>query len=239
MKLENLDDLFQSESITESIKDISTSDLYEFLDHPFSVSLDDEFLSSVREQGIYNPLLVRPRLAGGYEIISGHRRHTAANVAGLTKVPCIVRNIDDDTAVIMMADSNLQRPNIPITEKARALKMKVEALLHKGKKTADGEDSYSLVAEESGLSRTQLSRFLRIANLHEDLSIFLESKKIAFNTAVELSYLTAENQELLANYLLEYNVYPKLEDAKKLRLIDVLTEEIISGIMIKRRLHCL
>ena len=193
-----------AEAVTETVQRFPLSELHPFEGHPFKVLDDDamaETVESIRMVGIANPLIVRPDPDGGYEIISGHRRHHAAELAGLDTIPVIVRELDDDAAVIMMVDSNLQRENILPSERAKAYKMKMDALRHQGQRTdltspqvaakfrADDE-----VGKGAGVSGDTVRRFVRLTNLIPEVLDMVDEKKIAFNPAVELSYLKPEEQ---------------------------------------------
>lgn len=193
-----------AEAVTETVQRFPLSELHPFEGHPFKVLDDDamaETVESIRMVGIANPLIVRPDPDGGYEIISGHRRHHAAELAGLDAIPVIVRELDDDAAVIMMVDSNLQRENILPSERAKAYKMKMDALRHQGQRTdltspqvaakfrADDE-----VGKGAGVSGDTVRRFVRLTNLIPEVLDMVDEKKIAFNPAVELSYLKPEEQ---------------------------------------------
>ncbi len=184
------------------MQQIPIGELFPFKNHPFKV-LDDESMQrtveSVEQYGVLSPLIARPRPEGGYEIISGHRRQHAAQLAGLDALPVIVRNMDDDAAVLLMVDSNLQRETILPSERAFAYKMKLEAMKHQaGRPTQDnysqvgnnfGTLSSEEMAEELGTSKNQIFRYIRLTNLVPELLDMVDEKKIAFNPAVELSYL--------------------------------------------------
>lgn len=179
------------------------SELHDFPDHPFKVRDDEamqETTESIRQYGVLVPAIVRPREDGGYEIIAGHRRRHGSELAGLSAMPCIVREMDDDTATILMVDSNIQRENILPSERAQAYKMKLEALKHQGKKLELQTDStspqvgeksswaVSIVANDANASRSQVQRFVRLNELVPEIQEKVDSKEIAFSPAVELSY---------------------------------------------------
>ena len=209
LALKGLDDLFSTEENRqeeqrEQVQQIPIGELFPFKNHPFKV-LDDESMQrtveSVEQYGVLSPLIARPRPEGGYEIISGHRRQHAAQLAGLDTLPVIVRNMDDDAAVLLMVDSNLQRENILPSERAFAYKMKLEALKNQGARsdlTSDqvGQKLWSVeqVANDAGESKTQIQRFIRLTSLIPELLDMVDEKKIAFNPAVELSYLDESQQ---------------------------------------------
>ena len=210
LALKGLDDLFSTEENRqeeqrEQVRQIPIDDLHPFTNHPFKV-LDDESMQrtveSVEQYGVLSPLIARPLPEGGYEIISGHRRQHAAQLAGLDTLPVIVRNMDDDAAVLLMVDSNLQRENILPSERVFAYKMKLEALKNQGARsdlTSDqvGQKLWSVeqVANDAGESKTQIQRFIRLTSLIPELLDMVDEKKISFNPAVELSYLDAKQQQ--------------------------------------------
>ena len=216
-----------AEAVTETVQRIPLSDLHPFEGHPFKV-LDDEAMTetveSIRMVGITNPLIVRPDPDGGYEIISGHRRHHAAELAGLDAIPVIVRELDDDAAVIMMVDSNLQRENILPSERAKAYKMKMDALRHQGQRTdltspqvaakfrADDE-----VGKGAGVSGDTVRRFVRLTNLIPEVLDMVDEKKIAFNPAVELSYLKPEEQRNFLEAMDYAQAAPSLSQAQRMK----------------------
>ena len=207
ISLSSFDDIFSTDESrnVEKIQQISISELHHFKDHPFKV-LDDEAMQrtveSVAQFGVLAPLIARPREEGGYEIISGHRRQHAAELAGLKTLPVIVRNMDDDQAVIQMVDSNLQREHILPSERALAYKMKLEAIKNQGARSdlTSSQVGTKLradekVAKDSGESRNQVQRFVRLTNLVPELLDMVDEKKISFNPAVELSYLDEKQQQ--------------------------------------------
>lgn len=209
LALKGLDDLFSTEENRqeeqqEQVRQIPIDDLHPFTNHPFKV-LDDEAMTqtveSIKLLGVTNPLIVRPRPEGGYEIISGHRRQHAAQLAGLDTLPVIVRQMDDDAAVLLMVDSNLQRESILPSEKAFAYKMKLEALKNQGARSDLTSSQLGTklradekVAKDSGDSRNQVQRYIRLTNLVPELLAMVDEKKISFNPAVELSYLDEKQQ---------------------------------------------
>ena len=209
VSLKGADDIFSTEESRqeqrrEQIQQIPLAELHPFTNHPFKV-LDDESMQrtveSIEQYGVLSPLIARPRPEGGYEIISGHRRQHAAQLAGLDTLPVIVRQMDDNAAVLLMVDSNIQRENILPSERAFAYKMKLEALKKQGARsdlTSDqlGQKLWSVeqVANDAGESKTQIQRFIRLTNLIPELLDMVDEKKIAFNPAVELSYLDEAQQ---------------------------------------------
>ena len=210
VSLKGADDIFSTEESRqeqqrEQVQQIPIGELFPFKDHPFKV-LDDESMQrtveSVEQYGVLSPLIARPRSEGGYEIISGHRRQHAAQLAGLDVLPVIVRQMDDDAAVLLMVDSNLQRENILPSERAFAYKMKLDAMRRtSGRPSKENvsqigtqKRSDQIMAEELGESRNQIQRFIRLTNLVPELLDMVDEKKIAFNPAVELSYLNESQQ---------------------------------------------
>ena len=205
----------------EVVKHIHLKDIHPFPDHPFEVK-DDEYmretLESVKEYGVLSPVIVRPREEGGYEMISGHRRMRACELAGIDSIPAIVRNVDRDAATIMMVDSNLQRETISPMEKARAYKMKLEAIKRQGARTDLIESSTSvqvgqklaganktsrqLLADESPDSSSQVRRYIRLNELNESLQNMVDEKKMGITPACEISYLKPEEQKLLVETIL-------------------------------------
>ncbi len=209
---------------------MSLSELRPFEGHPFKV-LDDELMEqtveSVKQIGIVSPLIVRTDPEGGYEILSGHRRLHAAQLAGLETVPVIVKEMDDDAAVIFMVDSNLQRENILPSERAFSYKMKLEAMKHQGERLdltcsqvgnkLDGKKSSEVMAEEIGTSKNQIFRFIRLTNLIPEILDMVDEKKIAFNPAVELSYLKPEEQKDFLEAMDYAQASPSLSQAQRLK----------------------
>ena len=235
LALKGLDDLFSTEENRqeeqrEQVQQIPIDDLHPFANHPFKV-LDDEAMTrtveSIAQYGVLAPLIARPRPDGdGYEIISGHRRQYAAQLAGLDTLPVIVRNMDDDAAVLLMVDSNLQRENILPSERAFAYKMKLEAIertvgrpKNVGQVVPDyfGKRSTEVVAEGTGESYKQVQRFIRLTNLIPELLDMVDEKKIAFNPAVELSYLDEAQQRDFLEAMQDTQNAPSLSQAQRLK----------------------
>ena len=233
LALKGLDDLFSTEENRqeeqqEQVRKIPIDDLHPFTNHPFKV-LDDEAMTrtveSIAQYGVLAPLIARPRPDGdGYEIISGHRRQYAAKLAGLDTLPVIVRQMSDDAAVILMVDSNLQREHILPSERAFAYKMKLEALKNQGARsdlTSDqvGQKLWSVeqVASDAGESKTQIQRFIRLTNLVPELLDMVDEKKIAFNPAVELSYLDESQQRAFLEAMNDTQNAPSLSQAQHLK----------------------
>ena len=235
VSLKGADDIFSTEESRqeqqrEQVQQISIGELFPFKNHPFKV-LDDESMQrtveSVEQYGVLSPLIARPRPEGGYEIISGHRRQHAAQLAGLDALPVIVRNMDDDAAVLLMVDSNLQRETILPSERAFAYKMKLEAMKHQaGRPTQDnysqvgnnfGTLSSEEMAEELGTSKNQIFRYIRLTNLVPELLDMVDEKKISFNPAVELSYLDTNQQRDFLEAMNDTQNAPSLSQAQRLK----------------------
>ena len=234
VSLKGADDIFSTEESRqeqqrEQVQQIPIEELFPFKNHPFKV-LDDESMQrtveSVEQYGVLSPLIARPRPEGGYEIISGHRRQHAAQLAGLDTLPVIVRNMDDDAAVLLMVDSNLQRENILPSERAFAYKMKLEALKNQGARsdlTSDqvGQKLWSVeqVASDAGESKTQIQRFIRLTSLIPELLDMVDEKKISFNPAVELSYLDEAQQRDFLEAMNDTQNAPSLSQAQRLKKV--------------------
>ena len=233
LALKGLDDLFSTEENRqeeqqEQVRQIPIDDLHPFTNHPFKV-LDDEAMTrtveSIAQYGVLAPLIARPRPDGdGYEIISGHRRQYAAKLAGLETLPVIVRNMDDDAAVLLMVDSNLQRETILPSERAFAYKMKLEALKNQGARSdlTSSQIGTKLradekVAQDLGESRNQVQRFIRLTNLIPELLDMVDEKKISFNPAVELSYLDESQQRDFLEAMQDTQNAPSLSQAQQLK----------------------
>ena len=232
--ISSYDDIFgqpaQSGDETENgerVTEISIRDLHAFRRHPFQVNIDDELkkmIDSISDYGVLSPVIVRPRARGGYEIVSGHRRAKAADMAGLFTIPCIVRNLDDDAATILMVDSNLQRENILPSERAWAFRMKLEAIKRQGAKRDETSrqvvgklEAADLVAEDTGMCGRQIQRFVRLTYLLPQLLYMVDSKQLAFNPAVEISYLPPEKQNHVINAMDYAQNSPSLSQAQRIR----------------------
>ena len=247
-------DLFSTEASRqdaslEKIREIPLDQLVPFKDHPFKV-IDDESMmdtvQSIREHGILLPLIARPMPDGKYEIVSGHRRSHAGKLAGLETVPAIVRELDDDAAVILMVDSNLQRENILPSERAFAFKMKLEAMKHQGQRAdlTSGQVGQKLkwtvamVANQSGDSIKQVQRYIRLTELLPELLDLVDERKLAFNSAVEVSYLNPEEQGWLAETIDSEQSTPSLSQAQRLKRFSQdgkLTEDMVLAIMSEQK----
>ena len=232
VSLKGADDIFSTEESRqeqqrEQVQQIPIGELFPFKDHPFKV-LDDESMQrtveSVEQYGVLSPLIARSRPEGGYEIISGHRRQHAAQLAGLDTLPVIVRNMDDDAAVLLMVDSNLQRENILPSERAFAYKMKLEALKNQGARSdltspqvAAKFRSDDVVAKDQGISGDTVRRYIRLTSLIPELLDMVDEKKIAFNPAVELSYLDTNQQRDFLEAMQDTQNAPSLSQAQRLK----------------------
>ena len=233
ISLTSVDDLFSTEESRadeqrEKIVEIPLSELYAFKDHPFKV-IDNEAMldtaESVKQYGVLVPAIVRPREDGGYELVSGHRRKRACELAELETMPVIIRKLDDDAATIIMVDSNLQRENILPSERAFAFKLKLEAIKRQGSRTDLTSSQLGtklsradeIVAEQAGSSRNQVQRYIRLTSLTPELLSMVDEKKIAFNPAVELSYLKSEEQLILIEAMDTEQATPSLSQAQRLK----------------------
>ena len=232
---------------SERVQEIPLSELHPFKNHPFRV-VDDEAMQrtveSVAQFGVLAPALARPRSEGGYELVAGHRRMRASELAGLETMPVIIRQMDDDTATIAMVDSNLQRETLLPSERAFAYKMKMEAMKHQGERTdltsgqlgrkSDGKESREIIAEQTGESARQVQRFINLTNLIPELLDMVDRKEIAFNPAVELSFLKKEEQQGFLEAMDYGQSTPSLSQAqriKKLSQAGMCTQEAMNTIM--------
>ena len=256
MNLPSADDLFTTQEERdhknqEYVKNISLFDITDFPNHPFKVRMDAkmvETIESVREHGVLVPALVREKPTGGYEMISGHRRKMASEMAGLENLPCIVRNLSDDEAVIVMVDSNLQREEILPSEKAFAYKMKLEAMKRQGKRTdltsepvarkLKGKESAEILGEQVGESKDTIRRYIRLTELIPEILEMVDNKKIAMRPAVELSYLPKEEQEILYDTMESEACTPSHAQAIKIRKFSAegrLNEDVLLSIMAEEK----
>ena len=247
-----LDDLFstdesRAEAHLEKVVTLNPADISDFPNHPFKVKQDEamaEMVDSVKQYGVLVPALVRPKADGGYEMVAGHRRKCAATLAGITEMPCIVRNLSDDEATIIMVDSNLQRETILPSEKAFAYKMKLEAIKRQGQRSdltstplepkLKGSRSNEELAASSPDSRSQIQRYIRLTELIPPMLDMVDNGKIAFRPAVELSYLSKEQQQSLYDTMECEDCTPSLAQAIKMKEFSrdgKLTEEVILSIM--------
>lgn len=259
MKLPKLDDLFTTQeerdyNKAEKVEEISISKITDFPEHPFKVIDDDkmkEMVKSVKEYGVIMPVIVRPKDNGTYEMISGHRRKRACELAGVKQIKCIVKNLSDDEATILMVDSNIQREEILPSEKAFAYKLKLEAMKHQGKRIdleenetstpmveKSNKTSVSIIGEQNNESAEQIRRYIRLTKLIPELLDEVDKKRIAFRPAVELSYLSEENQYVVLNKLEYDEVSPSLSQAivlKKMQQEGTITEEKIEELLDKEK----
>ena len=247
-----LDDLFstdesRAEAQLEKVVTLNSADISDFPNHPFKVKQDEamtEMVDSVKQYGVLVPALVRPKADGGYEMVAGHRRKCAATLAGITEMPCIVRNLTDDEATIIMVDSNLQRETILPSEKAFAYKMKLEAIKRQGQRSdltstplepkLKGSRSNEELAASSPDSRSQIQRYIRLTELIPPMLDMVDNGKVAFRPAVELSYLSKEQQQSLYDTMECEDCTPSLAQAIKMKEFSrdgKLTEEVILSIM--------
>lgn len=234
IKVTKFDDLFgNTDNISDSqvsndVREIPLEDLYEFKDHPFHATKEklEEMSASIKDFGVLVPGICRMRPQGGYEIIAGHTRKLASEMAGLSTMPMVVKNLSDDEATIFMVDSNIQRESISISEKAKAYKMRYEAIKHQGVKG----NGLSTMSEDLGESAKQIQRYIYIARLIDGLLDFVDAKKIPIRQAVDISFLTEEEQEWVLNAIMEYQKIPSMEQAEELKKLSKdceLTQEYI------------
>ncbi len=236
IKLTSVDELFSTEesradSQREKVLEIPLSEISDFPNHPFKVKADEamlEMADSLKQYGVLVPGLVRPKPDGGYEMVAGHRRKKASELAGKETMPCIIRELDDDAATIIMVDSNLQRESILPSEKAFAYKMKLEALNRKAGRPSkenycqvgnnfEGKTSNDIIAEQSADSSRQIARYIRLTELIPSLLEMVDEKQIAFNPAVELSYLAEKEQQELYNTMQSEDCTPSLAQAQRMK----------------------
>ena len=257
IKLTSVDDLFSTEesrvdSQREKVLEIPLTEISDFPNHPFKVKVDEgmlEMAESVKQYGVLVPGLVRPKVDGGYEMVAGHRRKKASELAGKEIMPCIVRNLNDDEATIIMVDSNLQRESILPSEKAFAYKMKLEAMKRqagrpsKENSTQVGQDlrgkySVEILGEQVGESRNQIQRYIRLTELIPTNLDMVDEKRIAFNPAVEISYLTEKEQKDLYNTMQTEDCTPSLAQAQRMKKLSQdgrLSEDVIFSILTEEK----
>ena len=247
--LKSVDDIFQTEenradAQRERVQEIPLDQLKPFKNHPFKVRDDQRMLDtvdSIREYGVLVPAIARPDPEGGYELISGHRRKRGCEMAGLQTMPVIIRNLDDDAAVLVMVDSNIQREELLPSERAFAYKMKLEALKHQGARSDLTSSQLGtklradeLLAQQAGESRNQVQRFIRLTELISELLDMVDERKLAFNPAVEVSYLKRDEQRMLLEAMDAEQTTPSLSQAQRLKKFSQegrLMEEAMSAIM--------
>ena len=254
IQLASYDDLFKTDEerqadAQERIQNLPLDKLEPFPNHPFKVIDDDKMLEtveSIKERGVLVPILVRPKNDGNFEIVSGHRRHHASQLAGLTEIPANVREMDDDTAILLMVDSNLQREELLPSEKAFAYKMKLDAIKRQGQRTdltsgqivQKSKFSVQIVGEQAGENYKQVQRYIRLTNLIPDLLDRVDNKTMAFNAAVEVSYLTEQEQIMLCDAIEREECTPNLSQAKRLKQYSQdskLDENVMDAIMTEEK----
>ena len=254
IQLASYDDLFKTDEerqadAQERIQNLPLDKLEPFPNHPFKVIDDDKMLEtveSIKERGVLVPILVRPKNDGNFEIVSGHRRHHASQLAGLTEIPAIVREMDDDTAILLMVDSNLQREELLPSEKAFAYKMKLDAIKRQGQRTdltsgqivQKSKFSVQIVGEQAGENYKQVQRYIRLTNLIPDLLDRVDNKTMAFNAAVEVPYLTEQEQIMLYDAIEREECTPNLSQAKRLKQYSQdgkLDENVMDAIMTEEK----
>ena len=256
IQLASYDDLFKTDEerqadAQERVQSLPLDKLEPFPNHPFKVIDDDKMLEtveSIKERGVLVPILVRPKNDGNFEIVSGHRRHHASQLAGLTEIPAIVREMDDDTAILLMVDSNLQREELLPSEKAFAYKMKLDAMKRQAGRPKEnvrqigtnliGQSSDSIMAQEVNESARTIQRYIRLTNLVPDLLDRVDNKTMAFNAAVEVSYLTEPEQLMLCDAIEREECTPNLSQAKRLKQYSQdgkLDENVMDAIMTEEK----
>lgn len=253
IQLASYDDLFKTDEerqadTQERVQSLPLDKLEPFPNHPFKVIDDDKMLEtveSIKERGVLVPILVRPKNDGNFEIVSGHRRHHASQLAGLTEIPAIVREMDDDTAILLMVDSNLQREELLPSEKAFAYKMKLDAIKRQGKRTdltsaqiVPKLQARDIVAHDAGVNRMEVTRYVRLTYLVPDLLDRVDNKTMAFNAAVEVSYLTEPEQLMLCDAIEREECTPNLSQAKRLKQYSQdgkLDENVMDAIMTEEK----
>lgn len=249
IRLTSVDDLFSTEASREEaqrekVQEIPLEELHPFPNHPFKVLDDDRMLDtaeSIREHGVLVPAIARSRTAGGYELIAGHRRKRGCELAGLATMPVIVRDLDDDAATIIMVDSNIQRESLLPSERAFAYKMKLEALRHQGERrdltssqVGMKLQTLEIIGQQAGDSRNQVHRFIRLTELIPPLLNLVDERKIAFNPAVELSYLKPEEQTILMDAMDSEQATPSFSQAQRLKQFSQqgrLSEDVMRAIL--------
>lgn len=253
ISLNSYDDLFKTDEgrKTEEIKPISILELKPFEHQPFKVQLDEsmnELVESIKQSGVLSPVVARPHRDGGYEILSGHRRVKACEIAGIDEVPVVIKNLDDDTATILLVDSNLQRENILPSEKAFAYQLKLEAMKRQGARSDLTSSQFATklqkgrsdveLAEQVGESKDQIRRYIRLTNLIDPLLTMVDEKKIALNAAVELSYLGSKEQAEVVKAIEKEDTAPSIAQAAKIRRFAQdknLNPAVIDSIMMEQK----
>ena len=253
ISLKSYDSIFQSEEQrnTEEIKPVPISELKPFTEQPFKVKIDedmDALVESIKQCGVLTPVIARPHKDGGYEILSGHRRVKACELAGITDIPVVVKNLDDDTATILLVDSNLQREHILPSEKAFAYQMKLEAMKRQGARTdltsaqigqkLENKVSKDILAEQVGESRNQIQRYIRLTNLIDPILDMVDNNQIAMNAAVEISYLGSKEQAAVMQSIEKEETSPSIAQARKMRKFHQegnLSNAVIDSIMMEQK----
>ena len=254
ISLKSYDSIFQNDEQrnSEEIKPVPLSELKPFEQQPFKVLLDesmDELVDSIKQSGVLTPVIARPHKDGGYEILSGHRRVKACELAGITEIPVVVKNLDDDTATILLVDSNLQREHILPSEKAFAYQMKLEAMNRKAGRpsnenrsqignNSENKRSAEIFSEEVGESKNQIFRYIRLTNLIDPILQMVDDNQIAMNAAVELSYLGSKEQAAVMQSIEKEDTSPSIAQAKKIRKFHQdgkLNEAVIDSIMMEQK----
>ena len=254
ISLKSYDSIFQNDEQrnSEEIKPVPISELKPFEQQPFKVLLDesmDELVDSIKQSGVLTPVIARPHKDGGYEILSGHRRVKACELAGITDIPVVVKNLDDDTATILLVDSNLQREHILPSEKAFAYQMKLEAMNRKAGRpsnenrsqignNSENKRSAEIFSEEVGESKNQIFRYIRLTNLIDPILQMVDDNQIAMNAAVELSYLGSKEQAAVMQSIEKEDTSPSIAQAKKIRKFHQdgkLNEAVIDSIMMEQK----
>ena len=254
ISLKSYDSIFQSEEQrnTEEIKPVPISELKPFTEQPFKVKLDedmDALVESIKQCGVLTPVIARPHKDGGYEILSGHRRVKACELAGITDIPVVVKNLDDDTATILLVDSNLQREHILPSEKAFAYQMKLEAMKRKAGRPSkenseqfalnfQGKQSSEILGEQVGESKDQIRRYIRLTNLIDPILNMVDNNQIAMNAAVEISYLGSKEQAAVMQSIEKEETSPSIAQARKMRKFHQdgnLSNAVIDSIMMEQK----
>ena len=252
ISLKSYDSIFQNDEQrnSEEIKPVPISELKPFTEQPFKVKLDedmDALVESIKQCGVLTPVIARPHKDGGYEILSGHRRVKACELAGITDIPVVVKNLDDDTATILLVDSNLQREHILPSEKAFAYQMKLEAMKRQGARVdltsaqfgrKLGVESREVLAEQVGESRNQISRYIRLTNLIDPILNMVDNNQIAMNAAVEISYLGSKEQAAVMQSIEKEETSPSIAQARKMRKFHQegnLSNAVIDSIMMEQK----
>ena len=254
ISLKSYDSIFQNDEKrnTEEIKPVPISELKPFTEQPFKVKLDedmDALVESIKQCGVLTPVIARPHKDGGYEILSGHRRVKACELAGITDIPVVVKNLDDDTATILLVDSNLQREHILPSEKAFAYQMKLEAMKRKAGRPSkenseqfalnfQGKQSSEILGEQVGESKDQIRRYIRLTNLIDPILDMVDNNQIAMNAAVEISYLGSKEQAAVMQSIEKEETSPSIAQARKMRKFHQdgnLSNAVIDSIMMEQK----